>query len=226
MKNKIQSTPGLNLPVAILLFGWGIYANSVAQTEPDFNRDVRPILAAKCFACHGPDEEAREADLRLDDRDSALEYEALVPGKSGDSELMVRVLAKDDSRMPPVESGESLTDEEVAVLKAWIDAGAGYEQHWAFVPPQKPTPPDLNNLPQELGEWNAHPIDRFVLQRLLQNGKRPAPPADRYTLVRRLYLDLTGLPPTPEQADEFVNSKDPGGLWQIGRSVARLQCVW
>jgi len=170
-----------------------------------FARDVRPILAANCLACHGPDEEQRKADLRLDVRDAAVEFAAIVPGKPDESELVRRVFSEDpDQRMPPADAGTSLTDEQKELLRRWIAAGAKYERHWAFVPPKRPRLPSVKDA-----EGMQNPIDAFVLARLEQEGLRPADEADGYTLVRRLYLDLIGLPPTPEQADAFVEDDDP-----------------
>lgn len=171
-----------------------------------FSRDIRPILAANCFACHGPDPEDREAELRLDVRDVAVEKKAVVPGKPNESELIRRIVSDDDfERMPPADTGKALTDKQKELLKRWIENGANYEAHWAFVPPQRPVPP-------EVGGHDGRPrnaIDRFVLARLREEGLAPSPEADRYTLVRRVYLDLIGLPPTPEQADAFVSDDDP-----------------
>ena len=171
----------------------------------DFNKDVRPILAGKCYACHGPDKEARKAKLRLDDRPTALKKEAFIPGEPEDSELVYRVFSKDsDEVMPPPESKDSLTAEQKEVLRQWIKEGAEYSTHWAFVPPQRPTPPKAIKA-----EWIRNEIDHFVLGNLESHRLEPSPEADRYTLVRRLYLDLIGLPPTPEEADAFAKDEDP-----------------
>lgn len=178
---------------------------SVADDAIDFNRTIRPLLASKCFACHGPDEENRQADLRLDERESAIELEAIVPGKPDESELVRRILSHDsDDRMPPVESGESLTDAEKDQIRQWIRDGAKDETHWAFVPPVKPTLPQVSDP-----DWVRNDIDRFVLARLDAESLSPSEEADRYTLVRRLYLDLIGLPPTPDQADAFARDDHP-----------------
>jgi hypothetical protein len=177
----------------------------------DFNRDIRPLLAAKCFACHGPDEEHREADLRLDARQVALEYMAIVPGKPEESGLIERIFADDpEIRMPPPQANDSLTKEQKQLFRRWIEQGADYEPHWSFVPP----------LPQPLPEsadaaWPRNLIDHFVLARLEAEGLKPSPEADRYALVRRVCLDLIGLPPTPEEADAFVHSDDPQAYEQL-----------
>ncbi|MDP6763610.1 MAG: DUF1553 domain-containing protein [Planctomycetota bacterium] len=173
----------------------------------DYVREVRPILARNCFACHGLDEGAREADLRLDLREHAVKdlggYRAVAPGDSGDSELVLRITDEIDP-MPPEESGRNLSEEEVAVLRRWIDEGAEYTPHWAFAAPA-PTPPPRVARP----DWIRNPIDAFVLARLEAEGLDPAPVADRYTLIRRLALDLTGLPPTPDEARAFAEDPSP-----------------
>jgi len=175
------------------------------QNPPSFARDIRPILAAKCFACHGPDEEHREAELRLDVRGAAVKAAAIVPGEPDRSELVRRVFSDDPQvRMPPPDAKQSLSKEQKELLHRWIAAGAEYERHWSFVPPQLPPLPPARNA-----DWVSNPIDAFVLARLEQEGLRPSPPADRYTLVRRVYLDLIGLPPSPQEADAFAHDDSP-----------------
>ena len=180
-----------------------VFTTSVADAaDPSsYAREIRPLLAAKCLACHGPDDEHREADLRLDDRESAIESAALEPGKPDESELIRRILSDDpDEQMPPPDSGESLSDAEKQLLQKWVREGAEYTPHWAFQPPSKPAVP---KTPFDDRVQNA--IDAFVFHRLAKEGLKPSPRADKYSLVRRLYIDLTGLPPTPEQADAFVS---------------------
>lgn len=156
-----------------------------------YNRDVRPILASKCFACHGPDEDKREADLRLDVRAEAVKN-AIKPGKPEASELMKRITAHDkDEVMPPPSSPKPLTDSEREVLRHWIAEGAAYEEHWAFQPIRQPAVPRMG-VSQEP---TAHPIDAFIEEKLAASGLQPAPRAKASTLIRRLYLDLIGLPP-------------------------------
>jgi hypothetical protein len=194
-----------------LLIGCAASTLAVAQ-EPEsisFNRDVRPILASKCFACHGPDDDAREAELRLDTLAGATAdlggYQAIVPGRADESALVDRIEADDpDVRMPPAEANKTLTPAEIKTLRAWIAAGAKYEQHWAFVPPQRPAVPAVKD-----SVWPRNPIDHFVLARLEREGLAPSPEAEKYTLVRRVYLDLIGLPPSPAEADAFVRDADP-----------------
>ncbi|MBL9093119.1 MAG: PSD1 domain-containing protein [Planctomycetaceae bacterium] len=190
-------------------------ATSSAAT-PDFQRDVRPILAKHCLKCHGPDEHGRQGGLRLDLRDAALQpaesgERAIVPGDATAGELLRRVTSTDaDERMPPAHSGPPLSAAQIDVLQRWIADGAEYANHWAFEPVRRPAPPEVKN-----SAWVRNPIDRFVLAKLESAGLAPSPEADRRTLVRRLYLDLIGLPPTPQQADEFVGDPDPAAYEKL-----------
>jgi hypothetical protein len=169
----------------------------------EYNRDVRPILAENCFACHGPDSAARKANLRLDQRDAALKKEAFVPGKPADSELVSRITSADaDEVMPPPGSHKKLTPTQKDLLTRWVAQGAEYQPHWSLIAPTRPPLPVVKNA-----GWVRNPIDRFVLARLEAEGLTPAPEADRRTLARRLALDLTGLPPSPAEVEEFVNDK-------------------
>ena len=170
--------------------------------EVDFNHDIRPILTNNCIACHGPDENSREADLRLDTFAGATggDYPAIIPGDSANSEVMHRILTDDPiDIMPPPKSHKKLTTEEKALLASWIDQGAEYREHWAFLPPEDAAPE---------GE-SVHPVDYFVDRRLQQEGLEKSAEADRHTLLRRLSLDLTGLPPTPEMIESFVGDDSP-----------------
>lgn len=183
--------------------------------EISFNRDIRPILSGKCFKCHGPDEETRRAKLRLDRREDAVRERedgaAIRPGRPDESELVRRIHAEDpDVLMPPPESNKTLTERERAFLEAWIAQGAVYEEHWAFVPPVKSDPP-----PVRLSSWPRREIDAFILARLEAAGLSPSPEADPYTLVRRVYLDLIGLPPTPEEARAFVEDPSPDAYTRL-----------
>lgn len=180
----------------------------VAAQPVDFSREVKPILARRCFACHGP--ESGEGGLRLDSRETAVaELEsgllAIVPEDAEGSELIARITAEDESlRMPP--EGKPLSTHEIDVLRRWIDEGAPYQKHWAFVPPVKHEPPSIEG---DLKSWVQTPIDAFVLAQLQANNLQPAPKADKRTLCRRAYFDLTGLPPTEQQLEEFVSDESP-----------------
>ena len=175
-----------------------------ASASPDFTTEVRPILQ-KCLPCHGPDDHSRMADLRLDVREGATGegggYAGLVPGDSAGSRVMARVQASQNP-MPP--TGERLSEREIETLRLWIDSGAKYERHWAFDAPVQPDFPEVSNP-----DWCRTPMDRFVLARLDSEGLLPSPEANRYTLIRRLALDLTGLPPSPSDADAFVADESP-----------------
>jgi cytochrome c553 len=171
----------------------------------EYNRDVRPILAETCFACHGPDSAARKADLRLDLRDAAVQAGAITPGKPDKSTLVERIHSEDRSElMPPPKTNKKLTAAQKAILKQWIAEGAEYQPHWSLMPVVRPTPPATRDQ-----AWAKNPIDRFVLAKLEAAGLKPAPEADRRTLARRLSLDLTGLPPNPKDVEEFVADKSP-----------------
>lgn len=188
-------------------------AAEAAEPAVDFNRDVRPILSNNCFQCHGPDASERHGGgaegLRLDTSAAAQAdlggYAALVPGKPAASELIRRIEADDAGElMPPSETGKSLTPREIELLKAWIRQGAPYAEHWAYVPPQRPALPEVNHR-----DWPRNAIDHFLLARLEREGLLPSPEADRYTLARRVALDLTGLPPTWEEVEALVNDSSP-----------------
>lgn len=165
----------------------------------EFSRDVRPILATKCYACHGPDADKREADLRLDVREEAVK-EAITPGDPGQSEFWHRISTDDpDDVMPPPSSPKPLTDTERSTLRQWISEGAEYQEHWSFQPIQRPQPSATRHAD---GVHNS--VDLFIRAKLDQHQLRPAPEADPATLIRRLTLDLTGLPPTPAEVEAFV----------------------
>ncbi|WP_231691085.1 PSD1 and planctomycete cytochrome C domain-containing protein [Aureliella helgolandensis] len=189
----------------------------------DFSRDIRPLLSDNCFKCHGPDEGTREADLRLDTEPGLAQ--AITPGDAAGSSLVERILSHDDDlRMPPQGSNKSLSEEEQQSLVAWIEQGAQWQQHWSFVSPALPEIPDCpanpinsasdptaRDLPapspsqqEEVDDWCRNEIDRFILAKLTEVGLSPSLPAEPHTLVRRLYLDLIGLPPSPEEANEWI----------------------
>lgn len=174
-----------------------------AQTKIEYNRDVRPILAENCFACHGPDSAARKASLRLDQRDDAIKAGAIAPGKLADSALIERILSADPKHvMPPPKTLKKLSASQKDILKRWINEGAEYQPHWSLIVPERPALPKVKNE-----AWVRNPIDRFILAELEKRGMKPNTEADRRTLARRLSLDLTGLPPSPTEVEAFVNDK-------------------
>jgi hypothetical protein len=183
-----------------------------APPRVDFNRDIKPILSNRCYRCHGPDDAERKGGkdgLRLDTADGATldqgGYAAVVPGKPDDSELIARITSTDPQEiMPPKAAGKPLTPQEVELMRQWVAQGAKYDGHWSYTKPVRPNPPAVKNE-----AWVRNPIDRFILSRLEREGLQPAPVADRYALIRRVSLDLTGLPPTIEEVDAFVNDADP-----------------
>lgn len=195
--------------VALATAGTAGAASPIAGKDPVvFNRDIRPILSDNCFVCHGPDEKKRISGLRLDNREGATRdlggRAAIVPGDPDASVLLERVTHADANlRMPPAYAGTGkvVSEAEVELLRRWIEQGAEYQGHWSFLPVVRPTPPNV-------GE-DLQPIDRFVLSRLQAEGLEPAPQASREALLRRVTLDLTGLPPTPEEIDAFVSDSSP-----------------
>lgn len=180
---------------------------------PDFVAEVRPVLSDACFRCHGPDDGTREGGLRLDLRESAVApaksgRAAIVPGDPGASELVRRIFTEDpDDVMPPPSAKHRLTAAQKDTLRRWVEAGAEYRPHWAFVAPRKPDIPVLTD--PALRERVRNPVDAFVFAALEERGLRPQPEADRRTLVRRVHLDLIGIPPTPEEADRFEADRSP-----------------
>lgn len=182
----------------------------------DFNRDIRPILARNCYSCHGMDDKHREAGLRLDRQEGATQKldsgaTAIVSRNLDDSELYQRLISTDDAeRMPPRATGKTLSAAQIDLVKRWIEQGAPYAAHWSFVKPQRPELPVVKNT-----AWPRNGIDNFILARLEREGLQPSPEADRYTLIRRLSLDLRGLPPTPEEVAAFVNDTRPDAYEQL-----------
>jgi hypothetical protein len=196
----------------LTLFAESLFVESLlAQEKVQFLRDIQPILSANCFACHGFDPTTQKAGLRLDQREAATGplksgNIAIVPGNPRKSELLTRLHDKDEP-MPPAQTGKKLTDAEKKLLERWIAEGAEYQGHWSFVRPQKAALPKTKTP-----DWARQPIDHFILARLEASKFRPMPAADRYTLARRIALDLTGLPPTIEMVDQFVNDTRPQAL--------------
>jgi len=199
------------VPAAVLI----VHVAAVGQ-DVDYGRDIRPILSRHCFQCHGPDELTREAGLRLDLHEAAVGpadsgRRAITPGNPDSSELVRRVESKDpDLQMPPPSTKRTLTAVEKDLLRRWIQSGAGYTVHWSFVKPVRPTIPDVRQ-----GNWSRDGLDAFVLARIEREGLKPSPDADRYSLIRRVSLDLTGLPPSPEEADEFCADTSPDAFERL-----------
>ena len=185
-------------------------AGNVAAAEVDFGREIRPLLSDQCFACHGPDEKARKAGLRLDLRETALQplrhgRVAIVPGDPDRSTLIQRIYTDDeDDVMPPPSSHKQLSAGQKDALRRWIAAGAPWPEHWAFVPPERPTPPPVQDE-----DWPRNDVDRFVLKQLEQQQLAPSPRAPKTTLIRRASLDLTGLPPTIDEVNAFLADRRP-----------------
>jgi mono/diheme cytochrome c family protein len=193
--------PRTALLLALALFG-SFTAARAADPLVDFNREVRPILSNNCFQCHGPDAAQRKADLRLD---TAAGVASVVKGKGDETELIKRVTAgPEDGQMPPKKTNKHLSAAEIATLKRWVAQGAPFAKHWSYIKPVRPPLPEVADK-----TWARTPIDRFILARLEKEGLRPQPEADRYALIRRVSIDLTGLPPTPAEVDTFVNDPAP-----------------
>ncbi|MEP7339219.1 MAG: DUF1549 domain-containing protein, partial [Acidobacteriota bacterium] len=178
----------------------------------DFNREIRPILSDTCFACHGPDENQRRSKLRFDTKEGAFAKQGvIVAGKSAESRLIKRITSKDPNAvMPPPDSGHKLTDKQIEALKRWIDEGAQWNEHWAYQTPKRP------EVPQFTGKaWVRNPIDAFVLARLEKESLKPSSEADKATLLRRVSLDLTGLPPALADVDAFIADKSPDAYEKV-----------
>lgn len=197
-----------NLTILAGLLSVALAAEASAQ-KPDitFNADIRPILLEHCFACHGPDSASRKADLRLDKQESAKDGIVIVPGNSKKSELIRRIMSDDPKEMmPPQASKKRLKPEHRRLLVRWIDSGAKWQEHWAFIKPSKSELP----LPEGVEKWARNPIDHFVRAQLQKLNLHPNERADRHTLARRAALDLTGLPPTPKMLDAFIADSNTG----------------
>ncbi len=172
-------------------------------------RDILPLLAENCFSCHGPDPRARKANLRLDTQEGARKV--IVPGKSADSEFMARITSTEPGgMMPPAKAKKKLAPEQITLLSKWIDAGAPWGRHWAYETPQRSPIPEVKEK-----TWPRNAIDFFVLARMEREGLRPSPEADRVTLLRRVSLDLIGLPPTPEEVDQFLADRSPDAYERV-----------
>jgi hypothetical protein len=187
----------------------------------EFNRDIRPLLSDFCFQCHGPDQTKRKAGLRLDSEAEVFAdrggHRVLVPGKPAESELYRRLVAEDETeRMPPARTGRKLTTLQIEMVRRWIEQGARWQKHWSFLAPRRPALPTVKKP-----SWVRNGIDAFVLSRLEREGLPPSPEADRTTLLRRVTLDLTGLPPTPAEVDTFLADRSPDAYEKV---VDRLLC--
>ena len=213
-------TPFAFVSLALVLFQpLASGADAPIPAVIEFNRDVRSILSEHCYACHGPDANKREAELRLDTEaglfGKGAKKQPIVPSKLDESELVKRVSATAaEQRMPPAESGKTLSARDIAVLKKWVEQGAKWQGHWAFIKPVRPAVPETT----EPG-FTRNEIDRFVLARLQTANFKHAAEADRITLIRRLSFDLTGLPPTPEQVQQFLSDNSPDAYEKL---VARI----
>lgn len=206
---RTAGSPGA-VAVAVACFGVALAAATrmaareqlyPAAAPISFSRDIRPILANNCFACHGPDEKQRETKFHFDTREGAFAEDGIiVPGDAAKSMLVQRITNPDpEERMPPPDSGHALTERQIALLRRWIDEGAKWDTHWAYAPPKRPGAPDVSRT-----AWVRNPIDRFILARLEAEGLTPSPEADKTSLLRRVTYDLTGLPPTPAEVDAFL----------------------
>ncbi|MBO0857965.1 MAG: DUF1553 domain-containing protein [Chloracidobacterium sp.] len=213
VKRKIQYlTLVVALCLARLYFILPAVSADDSKTSINFDREVRPILSDNCFACHGPDEKQRKAKLRFDTKEGAFGKQGVItPGDASKSRMYQRVSSKDqDVMMPPPSSEHKLTDKQIETIKRWIDEGARWDEHWAFIPPRRPEIPKVANA-----AWIRNPIDSFILARLEKEGLKPSPEADKTTLLRRVYLDLTGLPPTSADVDAFLADKSDGAYEKV-----------
>ncbi|MDP7020573.1 MAG: PSD1 and planctomycete cytochrome C domain-containing protein [Pirellulaceae bacterium] len=209
------------LPLSVALLLASLPALGRADDSVQYNRDIRSILADKCFACHGSDDKNVKANLRLDVADAATKPAesgavAIVPGKPDESELVRRIFAEDDERMPPEDSNKELTSRERELLKLWVRSGAEYQDHWSFLPPRRPGPPNAGEglaaiaKRPGVGDWSRSAIDRFVLDRLISKKLLPSLEASRPTLIRRVSQDLRGFPPTLAEIEEFLADSQDG----------------
>ena len=216
-KPSLPVAPVLSAGFLFLTLGnlAGLSAAEPAGGKVDFNRDIRPILSDVCFHCHGPDENQREADLRLDTKSGAFAKRdgstTIVPGKPGDSELIRRITSADpDERMPPADAERKLNPQQIELFRRWIAQGAEWKQHWSFVAPERRSLPTVKNK-----SWIANPVDAYILSRLEREGLSPSPPTDKTTLIRRVSLDLTGRPPTPKEVDAFLADDSPNAYEKV-----------
>jgi hypothetical protein len=222
--------------LSTLVFAGGLVPASADEPIPrtvEFNRDIRPILSDICYTCHGPDKAKRKADLRLDIEASAKakieDHFAIVPGRPEQSDIIRRITTSDaDDHMPPADAGRQLTPRQIELLRRWIAQGAKWEAHWSFIAPVRPEVPkvsdfkilasDFRNGADGFSDWSANPIDGFILKRIAESGLAPSREATPEQLIRRMTLDLTGLPPTPAETDAFVAECREGSSFVIRHS--------
>lgn len=195
--------------IILMLLIFTVHVEVVNAKKIKFDRDVLPIISDKCFACHGPDPATRQADLRLDIKEGAFSepsgYPIIVPGEPENSELVLRITHEDlDRRMPPQSQNRQPTQEQIDTLIQWIAEGAEWEEHWAYNPPQRIDPPKVQKT-----DWIQNPIDNFILSNLEKEGLEPSSQADKRTLIRRLYFDLTGLLPPAGEVEQFIRDERP-----------------
>jgi mono/diheme cytochrome c family protein len=221
MPNRADSIAALRRTLAVALTAVGLAAfgalaaAAAAPKAVEFNRDIRPILSDNCFQCHGPDQARRKANLRLDVEANAKGdldgVHPITPGKLDESEVYRRITSADsDEHMPPPASGKKLSPAQIELITRWIREGATWQKHWSFIPPERPALP-----PVSAAGWVRNPIDAFVLARLETVGLAPSGEADKTTLLRRVTLDLTGLPPTPSEVDAFLADAAPGAYERV-----------
>jgi hypothetical protein len=202
--------PAIGLPLGRLLFAIALVLAAPAidaESKIDFNRDISPIFSENCYACHGPDEKKRKADLRLDQSDSPFKKlesgkMPIVPGDLAKSELIRRITASDEDQMPPAKFGKQLSKAQIDLLSQWVKQGAKWQGHWAYITPERPAVPKVKKK-----SWPRNAIDNFILARLEKEGLKPSREADKTKLIRRVTFDLTGLPPTIEEVDAFLADK-------------------
>ena len=202
-KNPMHTRAHLTVVVLVMISNTvrGDESNPRSPSTPQFNRDIRPVLSAACFQCHGPDKANRKKRLRLDEEKGVRRV--FEPGSLEESKGWHRIISKDpDEVMPPPDSHRKLEPREIELVRRWIEQGAEWQGHWSFIAPRKPTLPAVENR-----EWVRRPIDAFVLARLEQEGLSTSPDADRERTLRRVTLDLTGLPPTIAEIDAFLTDE-------------------
>lgn len=217
MSTAVSPNFWLRLSTILLALAGFAQAETLLPEKIEFNRHIRPMLSDKCFFCHGPDKAKQKAGFRIDLRDEAIKdrdgIRAIVPGNPDESDAFIRCISSDpEEQMPPPDSKLKLEKREIALLKKWIEQGAEYQAHWAFIKPQSAPLPEVADAP---AGWSEQPIDGFILANLRKEGLSPSPAADKTTLLRRVTLDLTGLPPAPAEVDAFLADKSPQAFSKV-----------